>query len=223
MRKLIFKNVVRSIVYGVCLVLAGTGCSLLINMGNNQMFVLGLVMFVPLMLVTAVLFASCRLHPKIENLEKLDNVYPDVKNPDRTRILFSFAAQLACFVFSCIMCFSNISAYDTKYPNAKDYLTTHIGADTSTICFFESLPTWISEVTFADAQCVNDVTKLLEAGNSMESDEVTSTLDKLDDTKRKVNVERVIALMFLLLFGWFYNYSSRMQQYISIRKELVNK
>lgn len=223
MNKLTTCNIMRSIAYGIAAILIVSGCLCLSNYSTIKQttngFLLAFILFGIAFLL--VFFSKDRHYYK--TLEKLEEAYTDVKDTDRSKILFSLAITLLLLYFTIALSYYDVKVYDQRYPDAYDYFVEELGVDNTTLAFVKAFPTWISEPLWSNAQTVHDVNMLVRVGADMESAEVTEVLDKMDGVKARVNTLRVIAIIVTFLFGWFYNYSQRTREYVSRRKELVKK
>lgn len=221
MNKITVKNLMCSVVYGISLLLFVSGIMCIVNYAKLERPANGLLLCFIFCCFVFVLAYAIRDKYRYSSLEKLDEAYSDVKNTDRTKILFSLAAMLTMLYFSLALSYYDVSVYDTRYPDAVNYFTEDVGVDANTLAFIKSMPTWISEPLWCNAQTVHDVELLTRTGVDMESTEVTAVLDKMDSVKSRVNTMRMLAIIMLVIFGYFYNYSQRTRIYIERRKEIL--
>lgn len=223
MNKLTMSNIVRSVAYGLAAILVVSGIICMNNYSTIRQTTNGIFLAIILFAIAFLLIFFSRNRHSYKNLEALDKDYTDVKDTDRSKILFSLAITLILLYFTVALSYYDVKVYDQRYPDAYDYFVEDLGVDNTTLAFIKSFPTWISEPLWSNAQTVHDVTMLVNVGADMESDEVTELLDKMDSVNARVGTLRVIALIMTFLFGWFYNYSQRTREYIERRKELVKK
>lgn len=223
MNKLTMSNIMRSVAYGLAAILVVSGIICMNNYSTIRQTTNGIFLAIILFAIAFLLIFFSRNRHSYKNLEALDKDYTDVKDTDRSKILFSLAITLILLYFTIALSYYDVKVYDQRYPDAYDYFVEDLGVDNTTLAFIKSFPTWISEPLWSNAQTVHDVTMLVNVGADMESDEVTELLDKMDSVNARVGTLRVIALIMTFLFGWFYNYSQRTREYIERRKELVKK
>lgn len=214
-------NVVRSILYGVCLLLVACGVLSIIQFQKLDRATNGMLICFILCIIAFLIAFFAKDKKRYTTIEDLDKAYTDVKNTDRTKILFSLALLLLFAYIACMLNFYNASGYDTKYPNAKLYFQNGLSVSDNTMAVVDSMPSWFTEQLYVKAQSVYVISQLVKSGVDMESQDVTDILDDMDANLTRDKTLCVLSLFATLLFGWVYNYSKRTSIYIEQRKRLV--
>ena len=222
MKKFLIR-IIRSILYALVVVCISVAALILYNghakLSLNQSV---LLFSVPLCLAVICYFFATRTG-NFTTIEECKAEFSDVSWMERHHILILCVGQLSLLFVALACNFGDVAKYDTLFSDADRVILDEYNGSETSLVIYKSLPTWYAERALIGAQSIGNAEAVLndtEMTSTEQSNKVTDIADNMDARFHDLKLRAGFGITALLLFGWLFMYSKRLQQYHSAMRRL---